>query len=176
MPDETPQPFETREDFEAAETKVLHPETDARKIAFGMAEVEIRALPIRVERQIMALITDMKGAEQESNIERLYQKAIGACRILAEFYMIPGATEEWIADHIGIDQAIEILNKQAEVGNASRFLESALRSLFGPMRAFCAGLVEADLTMVHDHGRNLFRNLGEQPQPTPHSAKPGTSA
>jgi hypothetical protein len=165
MPDETPQPFETREEFEAAETKVLHPETDARKIAFGTAEVEIRALPIRVERQIMALITDMKGAEQESNIERLYQKAIGACRILAEFYMIPGATEEWIADHIGIDQAIEILNKQAEV-----------RSLFGPMQAFCSGLVEADLTMVHDHGRNLFRNLGGQPQPTPPSVKPGTSA
>jgi hypothetical protein len=174
MPDETPQPFETREEFEAAETKVLHPEADTRTVEFGKVKVELRALPIGVERTLMSLLAEVKRAEAENSFEVLYSKAMRACQVLAEFYKVPGVDAAWIDANIGMDQAIDILNAQVERGLASRFLASAAHGLFEPVRELCRGLEEADLTAVREYGRNLFKDVGVLPGSTPPSAKPGT--
>src|SRR5262245_33919574 len=163
---------ETEAEFLRDEGKALHPQTHTEKLKFGPHELDIRPLPLTLQHELGRILRSKREADLD-DFDALFRKAIEGCALIAKFYGL-GYDEKWIGENIA-DEAFTIIEQQFELGNKNSFVRPLVRSLFGSTRQYLAGVGEADLERLREHGRQIFADFGEKPTGLPGSARPGES-
>lgn len=169
---------EERQDLE---TRVLHPETDTKRVQLGPHAVELRPLTLRQEKMLGSkCIEAMKKIAQAQDgkgdlsfLDDVANALVQAVVYLAQIYRLEGVTVEWLLDQpTSGEGAVDIeafIQAQLDHGRQNVFTLVPLVNCFIATRGILAGTQQAVESIA-----TLAKALS-RPSATPGGA-PGTSS
>lgn len=172
-------PFESDAEHRVAERKVVHPETDTRRVRFGDTTLNLRPLPLGVATRLMVIAQEafnkvdlQDGRAIIGAAGTIGEALIDAMVAIGQFYKVPDISREWVASHLDDGDAWTVLEAQLEQGSRNSFLRRVVLPLLKLVRETAEGLEKSDFAAVKQQIATTFGSP-EKPGSTPAFASPG---